>query len=57
MVILEFSKLELLELVFYAYCGKEWYPNVMRFNKLSLLLNESGILKHWKAINENFPTL
>ncbi|PHT51580.1 hypothetical protein CQW23_06042 [Capsicum baccatum] len=52
-----FSNLEVLMLMDYAYDCEEWHPNVRGFTRLKLLLNEYSFLKYWKATNDNFPVL
>ncbi|KAM3308315.1 putative late blight resistance protein R1B-8 [Capsicum chacoense] len=56
-IIAELPNLEVLELMDYACCGKEWHPIVRGFTRLKLLLIEENDLRYWKATDDNFPVL
>ncbi|PHT45827.1 hypothetical protein CQW23_14985 [Capsicum baccatum] len=56
-IIAELPNLEVLELMDYACCGKEWHPFVRGFTRLKLLLIEENDLRYWKATDDNFPVL
>ncbi|KAM3269753.1 putative late blight resistance protein R1B-19 [Capsicum chacoense] len=56
-IIAELPNLEVLKVMFHAYSGDEWIPNVTGFTRLKVLLIEDCFLMYWKATDDNFPVL